>query len=446
MSKDGRTDPMEPGHARFMLRSRKIRIEVVQGPDMGRSVEFPAPSVSIGSGREGCDFALTDPTVSRVHLHLRVEKDALRVIDADSRNGTSIDGTAVRDAYARPDSLLVIGNTTLRLRMLSSVVEVPLSPHDHFGEMLGQSIAMRHVFTVLERSAATLETVLIEGETGTGKELVARGLHAASPCADGPFETFDCSAVSSSLIESKLFGHMKGSFTGAIADHPGIFEAADGGTLFLDELGELPLELQPKLLRALERGEVCRLGSNVFRKVKVRIVAATNRSLSREIDRNRFREDLYYRLAVITVRLPPLRERLEDIPRLVRHFEEKLNLERPASPLPDSVVKELCTRTWPGNVRELLNVVRRMRTLGQGASPEEQAVPAPAPGALGVTLAEPLLTGRQRIAEAYEREYIELALRETGGNISRAAALAKVGRKFFQQAMKRYGLRGDSEE
>ncbi len=415
---------------------------------MGRSVELPALSVSIGSGGKGCDFVLTDPTVSRIHLHLRIERDALRVIDADSRNGTRIDGTAIRDAYARPDSLIVIGNTTLRLRMLSDVVELPLSPRDRFGRMLGQSIAMRRVFTLLERCAATLSTVLIEGETGTGKELVARGLHDASPRADGPFQVFDCSAVAPSLIESALFGHMKGSFTGATADHPGVFETANGGTLFLDELGELPLELQPKLLRVLQDKEVRRLGSNVSREVDVRIVAATNRSLLREIDRNRFREDLYYRLAVITVRLPPLRERAEDIPVLVRHFEEDLNarLSVPSPPLPDSVVKELCSQAWPGNVRELRNAVERMLTIGHPTPVEEQSIPSPAPGALGVSLAEPLLTGRERVVEAYEREYITLALEETGGNISRAATLAKVGRKFFQQAMKRYGLRGDSED
>ena len=440
------TQPAEPEHTGLKLRSRKLHIEVVKGPDAGRSEERPSVSVSIGSGQD-CDFVLTDPTVSRLHLHLRLERDALRVIDADSRNGTRIDGTSIRDAYARPDSLIVLGNTTLRLRMLADVVELPISAHDHFGRLRGQSIAMRRVFTVLERCASTPSTVLIEGETGTGKELVAQGLHAASPRAEEPFQVFDCSAAAPSLIESALFGHTRGAFTGATADQPGVFETADGGTLFLDELGELPLELQPKLLRVLELGEVRRLGSQVSRKVDVRIVAATHRSLAREVDRQRFREDLYYRLAVITVRLPPLRERLEDIPLLVRQFEADLAARsaQPLAPLPDSVVRELCTQTWPGNVRELRNAVERLHTLGIPPASDAPAPSLPAPGALGVRLTEPLLMGRQRIAEAYEREYIERALQETGGNISRAALLAKVGRKFFQQAMKRYGLREESE-
>ena len=443
---DDGTEPMAPSGLK--LRTRKVHIEVVKGPDLGRSAELPGLSVSVGSDK-GCDFVVTDPTVSRIHLHLRLEREALRVIDAGSRNGTRIDGLTVRDAYARPDSLIALGNTTLRLRMLADViVELPLSPHERFGRLLGRSIAMRRVFSVLERCAAESPTVLIEGETGTGKELVAHGLHTASPRADGPFQVFDCSAAAPSLIESQLFGHVKGAFTGATTDHPGVFETAEGGTLFLDELGELPLELQPKLLRALENGEVRRLGSHVSRKVDVRIVAATHRSLLREVDRQRFREDLYYRLAVITVRLPPLRERSEDIPLLVRHFEEELATRRstPAPPLSDRVVQELCSQSWPGNVRELRNTVERLHTLGSPTLPPEgQTAPAPTPGALGVSLTEPLLTGRQRIADAYEREYIEMALQETGGNISHAAVLAKVGRKFLQQAMKRHGLREGSE-
>jgi DNA-binding NtrC family response regulator len=307
---------------------------------------------------------------------------------------------------------------------------------------------MRRVFSLLERVAPTDATVLVEGETGTGKELVAAGLHGASPRADGPFVVFDCSAVAPTLIESALFGVTKGAFTGATADRPGVFEEAHGGTLFLDEIGELPIELQPKLLRVLEAREVRRLGASGSREVDVRVVAATNRSLAREVDRERFREDLYYRLAVITLRLPPLRERPEDIPLLVRHFEKQLatRFRTPPEPLPESVVNAFCAQAWPGNARELRNAVEYALVLGSPQPREEQVAPVPAPGALGVSLSEPLLVGRQRVMEAYEREYIELALRETGGNVSRAAALAGVGRKFMQQAMKHYGLRGDSED
>ncbi|HEX5750479.1 MAG TPA: sigma 54-interacting transcriptional regulator [Archangium sp.] len=430
---------MEEGTGRLKLRSHRIRIEAVKGPDAGRSAELPGLSVSIGSGGD-CDFVLTDPTVSRLHLYLRIEKDALRVSDAGSRNGTCIDGTQVRDAYARPDSLITLGGTTLRLRMLADVVELPISSREAFGQLLGRSIAMRRVFSLLERAAPTDVTVLLEGETGTGKEWAAIGLHQESPRAEGPFVVFDCSAVAPSLIESALFGQMRGAFTGATVERPGVFEEAHGGTLFLDEVGELPLELQPKLLRALESREVRRLGGSGSRRVDVRVIAATNRSLLQDVDRGRFREDLYYRLAVITVRMPPLRERLEDIPLLVRHFEKG------RTPLPGSVVDAFCEQSWPGNVRELRNAVERAHALGPPEPAEPGARAGPAPGALGVDLSEPLLSGRQRVAEAYEREYIERALKETGGNVSRAAALAGVGRKFMQQAMKRHGLRGGGED
>jgi DNA-binding NtrC family response regulator len=438
-TKDDGTETIEREPHALKLRSNKIRIEVVRGPDARTIVELPGPSARIGSGKD-CDFVLTDPTVSRVHLRLRIEGDALRVVDEGSRNGTSIDGTAVRDAFARPDSLIYIGDSTLRLRMLSEVVELPLSPSDHFGRLKGRSVAMRQIFALLERVAPSDATVLVEGETGTGKELVARGLHDASPRAGEPFVVFDCSAVSSSLIESELFGHVKGSYTGAVADRAGAFEEANGGTLFLDEIGELPLEHQPKLLRALESREVRRLGANKPRHVDVRIVAATNRALAREVDRGRFREDLYYRLAVVQVRLPPLRERREDIPLLVRQIEAELSGGAGAPPpLPDGVIRTFAQQTWPGNVRELRNAVDRIRSLGgPGHVPSPDAtMPAP----LQVSLAIPLLVGRDHLAEAYEKAYIELALQQTGGNISRAAEIAGVGRNFLQKAIKRYGLR-----
>jgi transcriptional regulator with GAF, ATPase, and Fis domain len=262
---------------------------------------------------------------------------------------------------------------------------------------------------------------------------------------------FDCSAVSSSLVETELFGHVKGSFTGAVADREGAFEAADGGTLFLDEIGELPLDLQPKLLRALEKREVRRVGTNHPEPVDVRIVAATNRSLAQEVDRGRFREDLYYRLAVVTVTLPPLRERREDLPVLIDHFTRQL-CRGAAVGLPERLVESLLERTWPGNVRELRNAVARALSLGETrpAAPfaGNAAGAGAGPAALTpepIDLATPLKLGRERVADAYERAYLEEALRQTGGNVSRAAELAGVNRKFIQRAMRRWGLRGDAE-
>ena len=344
---------------RVWVRSRKVRVEIADGPDRGRVAELSGPEVSIGCAR-GCDLVLTDPTVSRHHLTLKIALDGVRVVDAGSRNGTTVDGVRVLDAYARPDSVLVIGATTLRLGLLEGVIDLPLSTRTRFGGLLGASVAMRRVFSILERVAPTDATVLIEAETGTGKELVAEALHEESPRAAGPFVVFDCSAVSAGLIESELFGHVRGAFTGAVGDRAGAFEAAHGGTIFLDEIGELPLDLQPKLLRVLERLEVRRVGEAATRRVDVRIVAATNRSLAAEVDAGRFREDLYYRLAVVRIGLPPLRERPEDIPLLVEHFaREAARAGATPAALPEAAIRGLVAQAWPGNVRELRNAVAR---------------------------------------------------------------------------------------
>jgi DNA-binding NtrC family response regulator len=441
----GETLPIADESRVIKLKSKRIRAEVVSGPDAGAVARLAGPEVRIGSGAD-CDLVLTDPTVSRQHLVLRVEGDDIRVLDAGSRNGSTLDGVRVRDAYARPDSLIAIGSTTLRLRMLTDVVELPLSPRERFGQMIGRSVAIRRVFALLERIAGVDTTLLVEGETGTGKELVARGIHEASARAKKPFVVFDCSAISSNLIESELFGHTRGSFTGAVTAREGALEAADGGTLFLDELGELPIDVQPKLLRALETREVRRVGATQVRKVDVRLIAATNRSLAREVDRGRFREDLYYRLAVVTVRLPPLRERLEDIPLLVRHFEQDW-ASRPDAPppLPESLVSAFAAQSWPGNIRELRNAVNRALLFGAPQMMDEPASSRrslPLPDPLTVELSEPLMIGRERVAARYEKAYLELILGETNGNVSHAAKRAGVGRRFVQQAMKRHGLRG----
>jgi DNA-binding NtrC family response regulator len=418
----------------FTFRSRKVRIEIAEGPDHGRVVELSGPDIEIGCARS-CDLVLTDPTVSRHHLTLKVTTDGIRVVDAGSRNGTTVDGLRVLDAFARPDSLISIGATVVRLRLLEGVVDLPLSRRTRFGGLLGASVAMRRVFAILERLAPTETTVL-----------VAEALHEESPRASGPFVVLDCSAVSATLIESELFGHARGAFTGAIADRAGAFETADGGTLFLDEIGELPHELQPKLLRALERREVRRVGESASRKVDVRIVAATNRSLAAEVDAGRFREDLYYRLAVVQVKLPPLRERADDIPMLVDHFVRELAPRgAPPTPLGESVVRGFVAQAWPGNVRELRNAVARTLSLGppiEGGTPE---LPEHA-ASMRVDLSVPLKTARERLTEAFEVAYLTEALKATGGNVSRAAELAGVNRKFIQRAMKQLGLRERADD
>ena len=432
-------------HGALRLRTHKIRVELVAGPEQGRIVELPGPEVTVGSSA-GSDLLLADPTVSRHHVTLKLDAAGIRVVDAGSRNGTVLDGLRIRDAYARSDSQLVLGNSILRLAMSPDTIELPLSPHDHFGALIGQSVAMRRLFTLLERVAPTDSTLLITGETGTGKELAAEGIHEASGRAAGPFVVFDCSSVTASLVESELFGHLKGAFTGAINARAGAFESADGGTLFLDEIGELPLELQPKLLRALERQEVRRLGSTTPIHVDVRVVAATHRSLDREVNAGRFREDLYYRLAVVEIDIPPLREHPEDIALLAQHFADQMTA-RSGEPfaVPDSTLAVFQQQSWPGNVRELRNAVDRLLSLGQpeavAPAPRRRIEMASEGTAFDVDLSVPLHVGRERVLEAYERAYLDMALAETGQNVSQAAELAGVSRRFIQRAMKKLGLR-----
>jgi transcriptional regulator with GAF, ATPase, and Fis domain len=432
------TEVLRPGEP-LRLRTRKLRVEIVAGPNAGSVANLGGPEIRIGSGT-GADVLLADTTVSRHHLTLKVEPGGVRVVDAGSRNGTTVDGVRVFDAYARTDSLIGLGNTMLRLQVLSDVVELPLSSRDRFGGLLGSSIAMRRVFTVLERVAPSDDTVLLEGETGTGKEIAAEAIHEESARAAGPYVVFDCSAVAANLIDSELFGHLRGAFTGATGDREGAFENADGGTLFLDEVGELPIDLQPKLLRALERLEVRRLGSNTPRRVDVRIIAATNRNLAEEVSRGRFREDLLYRLAVVRVALPPLRERLEDIPMLATHFAHALRRGRPEA-LDERSLRALMNRAWPGNVRELRNAVARTLSLGAPDGPASGGEP-PASLSSPPDLAVPLMEARDQLAARFEEAYLREALRRAGGSAVKAAELAGVNRKFMQRAMKRYGLRG----
>jgi transcriptional regulator with GAF, ATPase, and Fis domain len=427
------------------LRTRTIRVEVLTGPSAGQSADLAGPEARVGSGR-GVDLLLLDGAVSRHHLTLRAGRDGLRVIDAGSRNGTTVDGVRVVDGYARQGSIVGLGTSTLRVMIGQGTVDLPLSPRERFGGLLGRSIAMRRLFTILERVAATDDAVLVEGETGTGKELVAEALHEEGARAGGPFVVFDCSAVAANLIESELFGHVRGAFTGATVDRAGAFEAADAGTLFLDEIGELPLTLQPKLLRALEKLEVRRVGANTPRRVDVRIVAATNRNLAEEVGRGTFREDLFYRLAVVRVALPPLRDRADDIELLARHFAEAHGKRAGrAAALDEAALRALRSRAYPGNVRDLRNAVARTLSLGH---PDATGAPSQPPASLaaaapGVDLSVPFMEARDRLVSDFERAYLREALRQCGGNATKAAERVGLNRKFLQRAIARHGLRED---
>jgi transcriptional regulator with GAF, ATPase, and Fis domain len=423
---------------RVMLRTRTLHVEVLTGPNAGQVVELAGPEARVGTGKTA-HLVLFDPAVSRHHLTIRLEADGVRVVDAGSRNGTLLDGVRIFDAYARPESVIALGTTTMKIHPSTGVIEIPLSARERFGGMLGKSPAMRQAFTLLERVARTDTTVLIEGETGTGKELAAEGLHEESPRSGGPYVVFDCSAVSPNLIESELFGHVRGAFTGAVTDREGAFEAADGGTLFIDEIGELPLDLQPKLLRVLERREIRRLGASEPCIVDVRIVAATHRDLEAEVAAHRFREDLFYRLAVVRVELPPLRRRGDDVGLLVDHFARELE-RRGQGRLDAATRAKLLAAAWPGNVRELRNGVARAIALG-GAAPSPRATTVADGGDRAIDLTVPFHDAREAMVEAFERAYLLHALRACDGNATKAAELAGVNRKLLQRAIKKYELR-----
>jgi DNA-binding NtrC family response regulator len=322
------------------------------------------------------------------------------------------------------------------------------------GELIGRSLKMREVFGVLEKIAPTDVTVLIDGETGTGKELVARAIHQFSRRARKPFVVLDCGAIPETLIESELFGHEKGSFTGAMMTRPGVFEAADGGTLFLDEIGELPLDLQPRLLRALEQREVRRVGSNATRKIDVRVVAATNVTLRDAVKAGRFREDLFYRLAVVQLTLPALRERPDDIVPLVRHFLKRM----PSNQAPDGTLKvqdlnedvrdRLEGYDWPGNVRELYNAIERACSFAEGREitiidlPEQlRGVQTQVLKGVHIHKNLPFKDAKEKIIELFEREYLVEILKRNQFNISQAAREAQIDRKSIARLLRKHGIR-----
>jgi transcriptional regulator with PAS, ATPase and Fis domain len=438
------TERVEPDlHA---LRILAIQLVVVDGPSRGLRVPVQDGVARVGTAPAN-HLRLADPTVSRVHCEVRGGPEGIVVCDCGSTNGTYVEGVRLQQGEVRPGALVRVGASAFRIDDVGGGVSLPLSDRATFGECVGASLEMRRVYAVLERIAPTTSTVLIEGETGTGKDVVARSLHAASARSAGPFVPIDCGAIPETLIESELFGHVRGAFSGAQSDRRGVFEEASGGTLFLDEIGELPLRVQPKLLRAIEARAVRRLGSNMERPVDVRIVAATNRPLARCVNEGTFREDLYYRLAVVEVTIPPLRARRDDIATLARHFNAQVG----GGELPPDFLVMLAGRSWPGNVRELRNFIERTASLGLTGHAD---APSGVRGALPPALLEslipfdmPLKDARDAWTQSFENVYVQALLRRTGGNLRRAAELAGVNRRFMQRLVARLGLRAtDADE
>ncbi|MGD0527802.1 MAG: sigma 54-interacting transcriptional regulator, partial [Polyangiaceae bacterium] len=365
-----------------------LDLVVVEGPDRGARAPVGSGITRVGTSASS-HLRLTDRAVSRVHCELHLLDRVVQIVDAGSTNGTFAEGgVRIADAALAPGSVFRVGSTAIRIEAANVPTRVPISSKDHFGGLLGGSLAMKRVYAVLERLAATDTTALIHGETGTGKELAARAVHEASKRARGPFVTVDCGAIAESLIESELFGHVRGAFSGAHAERRGLFEEAQGGTLFLDEIAELPLSLQPKLLRVLEAREVRPLGANAGRPINVRVLAATHRSLAQSVNEGAFREDLYYRLAVVEVELPPLRARREDLVTIAQRFYERFSGTDES--LPPALAAAIQARSWTGNVRELRNFIERTVTLGTMADHPEPP-PAPPSSAGGAAAADAIV-------------------------------------------------------
>src|SRR5215467_5414767 len=326
------------------MRIWSVALAVVDGESRGARAQVGSEIARIGTA-DGNDLVLVDRTVSRFHCEVSVRGNTIIIRDCGSTNGTLIDGVRIREAEIPPGTLVRIGSSAFRVELGEEPAFVEVSGRTCFGELVGASVEIRRVYAVLERLALTDATLLVQGETGTGKDVLARSLHAASRRAAQPFVAVDCGAIPENLVESELFGHVKGAFTGASSDRRGVFEEADGGTLFLDEIGEMPLVLQPKLLRAIESRSIRRVGSSAMRPVDVRIIAATNRALARCVNDGTFREDLYYRLAVVGLTLAPLRTRRDDIPLLARHFYRDIAGDD-APELEQEFLVRLMGRSW----------------------------------------------------------------------------------------------------
>ena len=424
---------------------RRCKLVVIKGAQRGTEFVIASDVIRIGKAPEN-DLVLADEAVSRVHFEIVRDAKGYLVSDLKSTNGTFLDGAEVKEAYLRAGSVIAVGGSELKFTPFEERIEILPSEKEALGEMVGKSPAMREIFGLIERIAPTDATVLIEGETGTGKDMIAKTLHELSPRAGKPFIVVDCGAVAGTLIESELFGHEKGAFTGAHSARQGAFELASGGTVFLDELGELSLDLQPKLLRVLEQRELRRVGGTKTLKVDLRVIAATRKDLRSEVEKGKFREDLYFRLNVVPITAPPLRERREDVPLLIDHMLKKLAPDAGAQ-LTESARGALMAHDWPGNVRELRNVLER--ALALGADPGMLVAPLGTEGSasraqLGSAIEfEPGLSFRdtkEKWNEVFERRYLGWLIKRADGNISKAARDADMDRKYLHKLLRKYGI------
>ncbi len=435
------------------FRIRRCRLTIAAGPGAGRSVTTEKERIRVGSGA-GCDLVLEDRGASRAHFELRHTRDGYLLVDLGSTNGTLVDGKRVERAYVATEAHVVAGATTVTVTPIDEALELEPVAEDRFEGMIGRSERMRRLFAMIARVAPLDVGVIVTGETGTGKEKVAQAIHARSPRGRRPLVVVDCGAIHPELIESELFGHERGAFTGAGAARAGAFERANGGTIFLDEIGELRTDLQPKLLRVLEARRVTRVGGAAPLELDLRVIAATHRDLEQQVAAGKFREDLYFRLAVVTLELPPLRERPED----VRPIAEAL-LARPEvvdrlgrRAFTEEALALLARWPWPGNVRELVNVVRHALALSSGAAIGPEALPAHVRGdevdedEAGAAPDPVAVAGRayheakDEVLATFERRYLLRMLEACEGNLSEAARRSGVDRKTIERLVRKFGV------
>ena len=427
---------------------QKCKLLVISGPMQGREFIVDKNTFCIG-GAPGNDLVLEDSTVSRSHCEIDVLPEGYKIRDLGSTNGTVVQGIKVTEAFLTHGTEIRLGNIRFVFCPLPEQMEYGLSQSESFGSLLGHSVPMRHVFHVAERYAATDATVLIEGETGTGKEVLADELHKHSERRDRPFIVIDCASLAKELIASELFGHTRGAFTGALTDRVGAFEHADGGTIFLDEISELDPELQPKLLRVLEKREIKRVGSNEVRNINVRIISATNKKLENEVNTGRFREDLYFRLSVVHIEMPPLRQRKDDINLLADKFLAEFCGDEAMKRVQnmDRTIGILKAHDWPGNVRELRNVIEiasyggdgpldvaSLLCLGRLRGGAEKIHP-------DYVADRPFKDAKNELIGDFEKSYLQDLLKRAGDNVSQAARLAGIERAYLQRLIRKYELR-----
>jgi DNA-binding NtrC family response regulator len=426
----------------------RCQLIVIDGPDRGRACRLADTDVVVGTD-PAADLTLSDDRVSARHATVRVDGSRFVVRDLGSTNGTWFEGSRVSDVTVPAGSTLLIGRSALRVEPEAQPLDVPPSQARRFGELVGESLAMREVFAVLERVAAADATLLVEGETGTGKELVARAVHDASPRRRGPFVAVDCGALPEGLLESELFGHVRGAFTGAAQPRAGMLVRADGGTLFLDELGRISATVQARLLRVLEERVVRPLGGDSERSIDVRVIAASRDDLDAEVAAGRFRADLMYRLAVVRIAIPPLRTRREDIPLLVRELLRRRGFadEPPSGPGLD----RLLAHGWSGNVRELRNVLDRALALAPAAQ-RFADLPIRVDGGplagdgLAVRTDLPYAEAKAVMLHELERRYLADVLAREAGNLSAASRTSGIDRKHLRTLARKHGLIADSDD